>query len=664
MTAIYNLPHSNKTVNMKSPSSKSEKRYHDFPTQSLTLGLIFAVIGTSPLYTMRAAISGAESEIGSLMVLGVLSCIFWTLTVQTTIKYIVITLRTDNNGEGGIFALFSLIRKKSTFPAVLTMIGGAALFANGILTPSITVTSSLEGFRAINEGFNAVPIVIIVFIVLFLMQRLKTSLVRNAAGPVMIIWFLMIGLFGLIQIFEYPAVIKAFNPAYAYMFLSEYPGGFLLLGAIFLCTTGAELIYSEMGRAGRINISISWIFVKFILVLSYFGQGAWMLVNNTTGEYLNPFFSVIPQWFLIPGILISVSAAIVASQAIISSSYSLIREAVSFNFWPKIRVIHPTTDRDRIYLPFVNWFLLISCCLTVLLFRDSENMEAAYGLVVNIAMIFTTVMLSFYLYQKGSDQRLVLLLLMLYLIVEGSFLISYLHDIPGGGWFSLLVLFMIFIIIYSWYFGRKIKNRYITFSNLDDYIQMFKDLRNDESVPYTATNLVYIIRANRPDQVESKVIYSIFRKQPKRAKTYWLLHVNIVGDPNSFEYIVKHIIPGILIRVDFNIGFKVEPRINLYFSEVLEDLVKAGEIECDSCYESLRKHDFPGDFRYILIDRVMPKDNPLSGLENLTLSIHNITRVLSTPDVKALQLDSINTIEEQVPITVDQPVINRITRKI
>lgn len=648
---------------MKSPESKSDKRYHDFPAQSLTLGLIFAIIGTSPLYTMRAAISGAESEIGSLMVLGVLSCIFWTLTVQTTIKYIVITLRTDNNGEGGIFALFSLMRKKSTFPAVLTMVGGAALFANGILTPSITVTSSLEGFRTINENFNAVPIVIIVFIVLFLMQRLKTSLVRNAAGPVMIVWYVMIGLFGLIQIFEYPAVIKAFNPVYAYMFLSEYPGGFLLLGAVFLCTTGAEVIYSEMGRAGRINISISWIFLKFILILSYFGQGAWMLVNNTTGEYLNPFFSIIPQWFLIPGILISVSAAIVASQAIISSSYSLIREAVSFNFWPKIRVTHPTADRDRIYLPFVNWFLLISCCFTVLLFRDSENMEAAYGLTVNIAMIFTTVMLSFYLYKKGSDQRLVLLLLMLYLIVEGSFLISYLHDIPGGGWFSVIVLFIIFIIIYSWYFGRKIKNRYITFSNLDDYIEMFKDLRNDESVPYTATNLVYIIRANRTDQVESKVIYSIFRKQPKRAKTYWLLHVNIVDDPNSFEYVVKHLIPGILIRVDFNIGFKVEPRINLYFSEVLEDLVKSGEIECDSCYDSLKKHDFPGDFRYILIDRVMPKDNPLSGLENLTLSIHNITRILSTPDVKALQLDSINTIEEQVPITVDQPVINRITRK-
>ena len=647
---------------MKSPEDQPDKRSRSQIKKNLTLGLIFAVIGTSPLYTMRAAISNAESEIGTLMVLGVLSCIFWTLTIQTTVKYIIVTLRADNNGEGGILALFSLIKRKSTLPAILTMIGGAALLTNGILTPSITVTSSLEGFRILNTDLNVVPVVIIVFVVLFFMQRLKTSLVQSVAGPVMIIWFLMLGTFGLIQIFNYPDVIKAVNPEYAYRFLAEYPGGFILLGAVFLCTTGAELLYSDLGRAGKLNISIAWIFVKLVLVLNYFGQGAWMLVNNTTGENLNPFYSIIPQWFIIPGILVSVSAAIVASQAIISSSYSLISEEVSFNFWPKIRVLHPTSLRDRVYLPFVNWFLLISCCLVVLIFRDSEKMETAYGLTVALAMIFTTVMLTFYLYQKGSDQRLVLLLLMLYLIVEGSFLLSFLRDLQGGGLFALLVTFAVFVIMYSWYFGRKIKNRYITFSNLEDYIEMFKDLRNDESVSFTATNLVYIIRANRPDQVESKVIYSIFRKQPKRAKTYWLLHVNIVDDPNSFEYEVKHVIPGILIRVDFNIGFKVEPRINLYFSEVLEDLVKSGEIECDSCYDSMRKHDFPGDFKYILIDRVMPKDNPLSSLENLTLSIHNITRGLSTPDVKALQLDSINTIEEQVPITVDQHVDKRIMR--
>ena len=647
---------------MKAPEKQPEKRRSLNPERRLILGLIFAVIGTSPIYTMRAAVNGAESEIGSLMVLGVLSCIFWTLTLQATVKYIIVTLRADNNGEGGIFALFSLIRKKATLPAILTMIAGASLFANGILTPAITVTASFEGFKIMNPDLNILPAVIIVFMILFFMQRLRTSFVRNAAGPIMAIWFLMLGLLGLIQIIEFPDVIKALNPEYAYKFLAEYPGGFVLLGAVFLCATGAELLYSDMGRAGKLNITMTWTVVKVVLVINYFGQGAWMLVNNTTGEYLNPFFSIMPRGFLVPGILISIATAIVASQAIISSTYSLIGEAVSFNFWPKIRVLHPTSLRDRVYLPFVNWFLFVSCCMSVLLFRNSENMEAPYGLVVIITMIFTTIMLTFYLYQKGSDQRLVLLLLMLYLIVEGSFLFSFLRNIQTGGWFTLLLTFAIFVIMYSWYFGRKIKNRYITFSNLDDYIQMFKDLRNDESVPYTATNLVYIIRANKLDQVESKVIYSIFRKQPKRAKTYWLLHVNIVGEPNSFEYHVEHVIPNILIRVDFNIGFKVEPRINLYFSEVLEDLVKSGEIECDSCYDSMRKHDFPGDFRFILIDRVMPKDNPLSSLENLTLSIHNLTRGLSTPDVKALQLDSINTIEERVPITVDQHVDKRIER--
>ena len=304
----------------------------------------------------------------------------------------------------------------------------------------------------------------------------------------------------------------------------------------------------------------------------------------------------------------------------------------------------------------------IACSFIVIFFGESSNMEAAYGLAITITMIMTTLLLSYYLYQKGVNHRLVLLLLIVFLTIEGGFLAANLHKFASGGWFTLIIAALFFLVMYGWYFGRKIKNRYITFSNLYDYIDLFKDLSSDESVPKTATNLVYIIRANKPDQVESKVIYSIFKKQPKRANTYWLLHVNRVNDPNSFEYKVTHIIPGILIRIDFDIGFKVEPKINLYFNEVLEDLVKSGEITLESSFASLKKHDYEGDFKFILIDRVMLKDNPLSGIENFTLTIHNVARMLSTPDVKALQLDSTMTIVEQVPITIDQPVQMRINR--
>jgi KUP system potassium uptake protein len=402
--------------------------------------------------------------------------------------------------------------------------------------------------------------------------------------------------------------------------------------------------------------------VKITLVLNYLGQGAWLMMNDTSGADVNPFFSIMPKWLLFPGILISTAAAVIASQALISGSYTLISEALSLNFWPKIRILHPTFIRGQVYLPFVNWFLWITCSLVVFFFKESANMVAAYGLAITITMIMTTLLLSYYSYQSGWNHRLVLLMLAVYLTIEGSFLIANLHKFQYGGWFTLLLASLYFLVMVGWYFGRKIKNRYITFANLNDYLELFRDLSKDKSVPRIATNLVYIIRANRPDQVESKVIYSIFQKQPKRADTYWLLHVNMVTDPNRFEYQVDQIIPGILIRVDFHIGFKVEPKINLYFREVVEDLYKSNEIKLESSYDSLRKHDFTGDFKFIIIDRVMPRDYNLTSWENFILALNNIVRRLAISDIKTLQLDSTNTIVEQVPITIDQPVDLRISR--
>lgn len=627
----------------------------------VTLGIVFANLATSPLYVMKAVIAGSQG-VDELLVFGSLSGIFWTIILQTTIKYVFIASAVSNKGEGGIFALFALIRQKSSWLAILTMAATGALLVNAIIMPAITVSSSLEGFKTVNQGIPVIPLILFTFALCFFIQQFGTNILKVVIGPVMIIWFLMLVITGSAQIFHHPEILKAVNPAYAIRFLSEYPGGFVLLGAIFLCTTGAELLYSHLGLIGQKKLKVTWTFVLIILIINYFGQGAWLLRQEVIPEGINPFYGAMPVWFLVPGIIISTAAAIIASQALISGSYTLLSEAMSLNFWPKIRVFHPTEQKGQVYIPMLNWFLWIACSVVVLFFRESGNMVAPYGLSVVIPMIMTTLLLSLYLYKSGVNHRFVLLFLMVFLTSESCFLVAYLLKIPGGGWLTIILGSLFFALMYGWYFGRKIKNRYITFANLHKYIDLFRDLSKDESVPRTATNLVYIIRANKHDQVESKVIYSIFQRQPKRADTYWFLHVNRVEEPDRFEYQVNHIIPGVLIRVDFHIGFKIEPRINMYFREVLEDLVSSGEIRLESSYGSLKKHEFPGDFKFILIERIMPRDMRLSNWEKVTLALNSVAKYLSINDIKALKLDSTSTIVEQVPITIDQPADQRINR--
>ncbi len=627
----------------------------------VTLGIVFGDLGTSPLYVMKAIVGGG-SEFNELLIYGSVSCIFWTLTLQTTIKYVLITLPVNNKGEGGIYALFALLKQKTSLAAVLTMIGASALLADGVITPAITVTSSIEGLKLFNPDIPVVVVVLLILAVLFFMQQFGTNVIGGSFGPAMVIWFSMLSILGLLQLLHHPEVLKAINPVYAFRFLSEYPGGFVLLGSVFLCTTGAEALYSDLGHCGLKNIRMSWTFVKSALLLNYFGQCAWLMTPGNMRTDINPFFGMMPGWFLIPGIIISTSAAIIASQALITGSYTLISEAIPLNFWPKIKISYPTHLKGQVYVSTVNWFLWIACSFVVIFFRESSNMEAAYGLSITLTMIMTTLLLSYYLYLKGINHRLIVLLLLVFLTIEGSFLIANLHKFVNGGWFTLMLASIFFAIMYGWYFGRKIKNRYITFANLNKYTDLFIDLAKDTSVPKTATNLVYIVKANRPDQVESKVIYSIFNKHPKRADRYWLLHVNRIDDPNRFDYQVTNLIPGVLIKIDFNIGFKVEPRINLYFREVLEDLVASGEIELTSSYDSLKKHNIPGDFQYILIDRIMTRDYQLSSWENFTLLLHGISRQLNIGEVKTLGLDASNTIEEKVPISIDQHLERRIRR--
>jgi KUP system potassium uptake protein len=612
----------------------------------ITLGIVFGDIGTSPLYVMKAIVREGYT-LDHDFVLGVLSCVIWTLTIQTTIKYVIITLRADNKGEGGIFSLFALLRKGNRWIYILAIIGGSTLLADGVITPSITVVSSIEGLKLIHPAIQVVPIVIVILTLLFLIQQFGTEYIGKFFGPVMLIWFLMLGILGMAEIHEQYAVFNAFNPYYAIHLLVYYPGSMILLGAIFLCTTGAEALYTDLGHCGIGNIRISWFFVKTMLILNYLGQGAWLL-SHPNIDVTNPFFEIMPSWFLPVGVLIATAAAIIASQALISGSYTLISEAISLNFWPKIRIKYPTLLKGQMYISSINWFLWAACMIVVLHFRQSDNMEAAYGLSITITMLITTFLMVSYLSRKRTSFVVKLLFVLTYGLIEGTFLYANLFKFKDGGWFTLLVAGILIFIMLSWYKGRKITNRYLRFLPIEQYYSTLKDLRNDSSVPKTSSNLVYLIKANRSTDVESKVILSILNKQPKRADHYWLIHVDIVDEPRTMEYKVTDLLPGILTRIDFFLGFKVERRIYGMFRQITNELAKKGNIDLFSGYPSLRKHNIITDFRFIIIDRLHFSDIEFKFLDRFIINIYLFLSRLSLSDVKALGFDASNVVIEQM----------------
>jgi len=622
----------------------------------VTLGIVFGDIGTSPLYVVKAILKGADS-VTDQFVLGGLSCVFWTLTLQTTVKYIIITLQADNNGEGGILSLFALIRKRAKWAYIFAIIGASTLLADGVITPSITIVSAVEGLTSISHSIPVIPIAIIIVTILFLLQQFGTRFMGRFFGPVMLTWFTMIGTFGIIWIAYNPTVLKAVDPVYAYRFLTQYPNGFLLLGAVFLCTTGAEALYSDLGHCGIKNIRITWIFVKTALLLNYFGQGAWVLGHpDAVYEWTNPFFAMMPEWFLLTGILIATAAAIVASQALISGSYTLISEAISLNFWPKIKINYPTTVKGQMYISSINWSLFLSCIAVILIFQRSSNMEAAYGLSISITMLMTTLLLGIYLYFKKVPVYILGVLLSVFLGIEFSFLAANLHKFLEGGWFTILMGGFLATIMYVWYRGRKIKNSFIEFVKIEQYFEVIKAIQKDHEIPKYATNLVFLTKANKPAEVESKIIYSLLSKQPKRADMYWLLHVDILDEPHSLEYKVTTMIPDTLIKVDFKLGFKVQPRINLFFRQVVEEMQQNGEIDIFSRYKSLREFGIHSDFRFVVIDRIQNYDFDFPPKEQMIMNLYDIFKRMGISEVRALGLDTSNVTVDIVPLYIDKEI--------
>ncbi|MFI5151064.1 MAG: KUP/HAK/KT family potassium transporter [Bacteroidia bacterium] len=620
----------------------------------VSIGIVFGDIGTSPLYTYTAIIG--SQPVTELLALGGASAIFWTLFFQTTVKYIFITLRADNKGEGGIFSLYTLIRRYARWLLIPAIAGGSFLLADSIITPPISVSSAIEGLLPSYPTLPVIPIVLAIIIALFLIQRTGTTFIGKLFGPVMLVWFSMIGILGLHELFGNWTVLKAFNPYYAYRLLADYPGGFWLLGGVFLCTTGAEALYSDLGHCGRKNIQISWLYVKICLVLCYFGQAAWLLNHcGTPLGNLNAFFGLVPSWFLLPAIAVATLATIIASQALISGSFTLVAEAIRLNLFPKMKVKFPTDIRGQLYIPTINWLLMFGCCGVVLFFKESKNMEAAFGLSVTLTMLMTTILLSFYLYTRKVPRIYIALLLLVYLSIEGAFLIANLKKFMHGGWVTITIGLIIFTIMYVWFRATEIKHGLKKFVELKSWLPVLKELSNDVSVPKYATNLVYLTSSPTSKMVEESNIRSILYNQPKRADLYWFVHVNVVDEPYHMSYKSEILEPEEVVWVTFNLGFRVLPRINFYFRKVVEDLVEKREVNISSRYASLEKHNITGDFRFVIMKQFLSFENELNMRDFFLLNVYFKLKHFSLPEEKEYGLDYSNVTVEKAPLIVSQP---------
>ncbi len=603
----------------------------------IAIGIVFGDIGTSPLYVMRTILR-ANPHFDANYILGAVSCIIWTLTLQTTLKYVIVALRADNKGEGGVLALFTLIRKRGyRWLFIVAILGASTLIADGVITPAITVTSAIEGLHGLSTDIPIVPIVLFIISTVFFIQRFGTGSIGTYFGPFMLVWFLLLGI--------------------------SSPEWFLILGAVFLCTTGAEALYSDLGHCGRRNITISWIFVKVMLILNYMGQGAYIVSHSASMHTgINPFYAIMPNWLLIPGIIMATGAAIIASQALISGCFTIFSEAVHLNFWPTMKFKYPSIDKGQIYIPRINNLLYILCIITVLLFQTSAHMEAAYGLSITITMLTTTVMLAVYLKQRFTPHWLVIAFLLVYLLIEGFFFLANLTKFAHGGWFTIMLALIAGSTMYIWYRASNIRRKYLKFKKLSDYYDIIRDLKADETIPKYATNLVYIRQSDSDDMVEDKLIYSIINKQPKRADHYFLVHFSNDDAPDTLNYTCHELIEQTLYAINIRVGYRVNPLMTLYLRQIVEDLIAQHRFDIRSCYPSLRKHNIAGDFRFIVLHRIYYASTVVSASDNFMLHLFGFIRHIGIDDEQALGLDTSNVTVERVPFVINNKYKQRITR--
>ena len=632
----------------------------------IALGIVYGDIGTSPLYVMKSMLMANNGQISNELILGGISLVIWTLTLQTTIKYVMITLEADNKGEGGIFSLYTLVRKNAKWLIIPAVLGGASLLADGMITPPVTVTSAIEGLTLVlpidTEGIILIVVAILSFV--FFIQRFGTDVIGKLFGPMMVLWFSMLFILGFVQILNYPEIMKALNPYYGIHLILTSPKSIYILGAVFLCTTGAEALYSDMGHCGKKNIHYTWIFVKTCLVVNYLGQGAWLVSREGTIIKDNPFFLIMPEWFVVPGTIIATIAAIIASQALITGSFTLVSEAIKLNLFPKLQVNYPNNDKGKIYIPAVNTILYIGCILLVFKFKKSENMEAAYGLAITVTMLMTTILLNEYLRINKNKKVLSWIVFTTFIIIEGGFLYVNLFKFLHGGYVTVIISGLLIFLMYIWIYGTIIRKRFRQYVNVSEFQEHFKAIQEDKELPLYATNIVYLTESLNHKMLEKKIIYSIFNKEPKRGKFYWFINIRVTDEPYTEEYLVRTIVPNMAYSVQFNLGFRIDQRINIFLYKVIQDLAKSGEIKYIPKKYMLNQNSGVvfGDFKFVLLEEILSNESELSKWDNFITSTKLLIKRLTVSPARWFGIDTSNVVIEKAPIIIGHKENPNLTR--
>lgn len=654
---------------MSTVSKNKEKNGFKFGLFLVTIGIVYGDIGTSPLYVMKSIVegNGGIAQVNEQFIIGALSLVIWTVTLLTTIKYVLIAMKADNHGEGGIFSLYSLVKNHGKWLILPAMLGGAALLADGVLTPAVTVTTAVEGLRSIEvmnrflgEGqWRVVLITLAIIFLLFSVQHAGTSRIGRAFGPCMLLWFSFLGGTGLVLLMGHPAVMKAFNPIYAVQVLlsDANKAGFMILGSVFLATTGAEALYSDMGHVGRENIYFSWPFVKFCLVLSYLGQGAWIIENIDNSalhgiQDMNPFFQMLPEMLRPVAVVLSAMAAIIASQALITGSYTLVSEAIHLDLLPHLEIRYPSDTKGQIYISTVNTILWIGCSFVVLYFRSGHKIESAYGLAITLTMLMTTTLIFEYLRQIKKKKILPWVVLIVFGLIETVFFISSLSKFLHGGYFTAILTLLILFIMVVWYRGTQLEHKFRTELLLSEHADTLCALSADESIPILSQNLVYLENSGKADNIDRDILYSILDKDPKRAKAYWILSVKVLDSPDEMNYELNTYGTDCIFRIRLNLGFKCDPRINVYLRQIVQDLQQSGELpEQDKKY-SIYGRSTVGNFKFCVVHKSVPVKSELPAFDEFILRTKYAIRQIAGSRSKWYGLDNSSIINETVPILV------------
>ncbi|MGY3765707.1 KUP/HAK/KT family potassium transporter [Vagococcus vulneris] len=633
------------------------------------MGVVYGDIGTSPLYVMKAIIdgNGGLGQISEDFVLGAVSLVFWTLTLLTTVKYVMIALSADNDGEGGIFSLFTLVKKMSPWLVFPAMIGGATLLADGVLTPAVTITTAIEGLRGIPVFYDTfgenqhiiIIITLIIILILFSIQRFGTQKVGTAFGPLMLGWFTFLGAMGLYNFFKDITVIRALNPYYAFELLlsSENKMGIFILGSVFLATTGAEALYSDLGHAGRANIRLSWPYIKVCLTLNYFGQAAWILHVKNDPYYqsismLNPFFRMMPQSFAIVGVLFATVAAVIASQSLISGSYTLVSEAIKLRLLPRLNIVYPTDQKGQLYIPAVNTLLLIGCMAIVVTFRTSAHMEAAYGLAITVTMLMTTILLFFYLVQRKTPKIISFIIFIFFAGIEVIFFISSATKFLHGGYVAVIIALIILGIMLIWHRGSVIQEKSSKRVSLCEYIDQLDELRHDMTIPKIQTNLVFLTSKIKGHQVAGELMYSILDKRPKRAEVYWFVNVFVTDEPYTQEYYIDTMGTDYIVNVQLRLGFRMNQEVNVYLRQIVNELMEEGIIPRQPQKYTITPGRDVGDFAFVLIHEELTRVTSLNTLDTMVMQMKLAIKKIAFDPARWFGLEYSDVIVEHVPLVL------------